>query len=138
VLLDGVTAASDGQVWAVGEADSPSGGGQPLIEHFAPGAGWQVQDLPAVPGGANWANLYGVATDGTTAWVVGTYVDPVTDNNNALVLSSVNGGAWTIAGAPDPGSGSNIVGGITQINGQFWMAGTYDSGGSRLPLIEHR
>jgi hypothetical protein len=138
VLLDGVTATSGGQVWAVGEADSPAGGGQPLIEHYAPGAGWQVQDLPAVPDGANWANLYGVATDGTTAWVVGTYVDPATDNNNALVLSSVNGAPWTIAGAPDPGSGSNIAGGITQINGQFWMAGTYDSGGSRLPLIEHR
>ena len=39
-------------------------------------------------------------------------------------------------GAPDPGSGSNIPGGLTQIGGQCWMAGTYDDGGSNLPLIE--
>jgi hypothetical protein len=137
VLLDGITAARDGQVWAVGEADSPAGGGQPLIEHHAPGQGWQVQTLPAVPGKANWANLYGVAASGGTVYAVGTYVDPATDNNNALVLSSVNGGPWTVAGAPDPGSGSNIPGGITEIGGQFWLAGIYDDGGSELPLIEH-
>jgi Phosphoesterase family len=137
VLLDGVTATSDGQVWTVGEADSPAGGGQPLIEHYAPGQGWQVQTLPTVPDQANWSNLYGIATDGTTAYAVGTYVDPATDNNNALVLSSVNGGPWTIVGAPGPGSGSNIPGGITQIDGQFWLAGIYDNGGSELPLIEH-
>ena len=137
VLLDGVTATSDGQVWVTGEADSPAGGGQPLIEHYAPGSGWQVQSLPAVPDKANWSNLYGIATAGTTVWAVGTYVDPATDNNNALVLSSVNGGPWTVAGAPDPGSGSNIPGGITAIDGQLWMAGMYDDGGSELPLIEH-
>ena len=137
VLLDGVTGASDGQLWAVGEADSPAGGGQPLIEHYAPGSGWQAETLPAVPDKANWSNLYGVATNGTTVYAVGTYVDPATDNNNALVLSSVKGGPWTIDGAPDPGSGSNIPGGITQIGGQFWLAGMYDDGGSELPLVEH-
>jgi hypothetical protein len=136
VLLDGVTTTSDGQVWAVGEADSPSGG-QPLLEHYAPGAGWQTASLPTVPDGANWSDLYGVATDGTTAYAVGTYVDPATDNNNELLLSSVNGGPWTIVGAPNPGSGSNLPGGITQIGGQFWLAGIYDNGGSELPLIEH-
>jgi hypothetical protein len=137
VLLDGVTATSDGQVWVAGEADSPAAGGQPLIEHYAPGYGWQVETLPAVPGKANWSNLYGIAVAGNTVWAVGTYVDPATDNNNALVLSSVDGGPWTVAGAPDPGSGSNIPGGISNVDGQLWMAGMYDDGGSELPLIEH-
>jgi hypothetical protein len=91
----------------------------------------------AVPDKANWSNLYGAAVAGTTVWAVGTYVDPATDNNNALVLSSVNGGPWTVAGAPDPGSGSNIPGGITEVDGQLWMAGMDDDGGSELPLIEH-
>ena len=136
VLLDGVTATKDGQVWAVGEADSPAGG-EPLVEHYAPGQGWQAETLPAVPDKANWANLYGVAVSGGTVYAVGTYVDPATDNNNALVLSSVSGGPWTIVGAPNPGSGSNIPGGIAQIDGQFWLAGVYDDGGSELPLIEH-
>ena len=137
VLLDGVTATGDGQVWAVGEADSPAGGGQPLIEHYAPGAGWRIASLPAIPDKGNWANLYGIATNGTTVYAVGTYVDPATDNNNALLLSSVKGGPWTIVGAPQPGSGSNLPGGITQVGGQFWLAGVFDTGGSRLPLIEH-
>ena len=64
VLLDGVTAAKDGQVWAVGEADSPAGGGQPLIEHYAPGQGWQAPTRPAVPDKSDWANLYGIAPTG--------------------------------------------------------------------------
>jgi hypothetical protein len=91
----------------------------------------------AVPDKANWSNLYGAAVAGTTVWAVGTHVDPTTDNNNALVLSSVSDGPWTVAGAPDPGSGSNIPGGITEVDGQLWMAGMDDDGGSELPLIEH-
>jgi hypothetical protein len=137
VLLDGVTATSEGQVYAVGEADSPAGGGRPLIEHFAIGHGWHVEHLPAVPGGANWSNLYGVAIAGGSVWAAGTYVDPVTDNNNALVLREVDG-SWAIAGAPNPGSGSNLPGGLTAINGQLWLAGVYDNGDSRLPLIASR
>jgi hypothetical protein len=137
VLLDGVTATSDGQVYVVGEANSPAGGGRPLIEHFAPGHGWHVEHLPAVPGGANWANLYGVAIAGGSVWAAGTYVDPVTDNNNALVLREA-GGSWAVAGAPNPGSGSNLPGGLTAVDGQLWLAGVFDNGGSRLPLIASR
>jgi len=137
VLLDGVTATSDGQVWAVGEADSPAGGGQPLVVHYTPGAGWQSASLPAIPDKANWANLHGIATKGSTVYAVGTYVDPATDNNNALVLSTAGSSPWTIVGAPQPGSGSNLPGGITQVGGQLWLAGIFDDGGSRLPLIEH-
>jgi hypothetical protein len=137
VLLDGVTATSEGQVYAVGEADSPAGGGRPLIEHFAIGHGWHVEHLPAVPGGANWSNLYGVAIAGGSVWAAGTYVDPATDNDNALVLREVDG-SWAIAGAPNPGSGSNLPGGLTAINGQLWLAGVYDNGDSRLPLIASR
>ena len=97
---------------------------------------WAVAHLPAVPGGADWSNLYGLSSSGASVWAVGTYVDPKTDNNNVLFLHEANG-TWTINNAPNPGSGSNIPGGITAIDGQLWMAGTYDNGGSRLPLVEH-
>jgi hypothetical protein len=140
VLLDAVTAARDGQVWVAGESDSPAGGGQPLIEHYVPGSGWQVQHLPALPNGSNWSNLYGVAVAQGSVWAVGTYVDPATDSNNALVLRDT-GGTWSVSDAPNPGAsgGSAIPGGITAIGGQLWMAGTYTPAGShRLPLIEHR
>jgi hypothetical protein len=65
-------------------------------------------------------------------------VDPVTDNNNSLVLRQSNSGTWTVNPAPNPGSGSNILGGITSVDGQLWAAGIYDDGGSVIPLIMNR
>ena len=135
VLLDGVT-VSAGQVWTVGEADSPSGGGRPLVEHDAHGR-WTIPALPKVPHDANWSNLYGVAVAYGSVWVAGTYVDPATDNNNALVLRGT-AGKWSVASVPQPGSGSNLPGDLTAISGHLWLAGIYDDGGSRLPLIERR
>jgi hypothetical protein len=134
-LLDAVTALPTGEVWVAGESDSPAGGGRPLVEHLTPGKGWATAVLPALPGGANWGNLYGLATRGLEVFAVGTYVDPVTDNNNALVLESV-GGTWSMVPAPQPGSGSNLPGGIAAVGGDLWLAGVFDAGGSRLPLIE--
>ena len=137
-LLDGVT-VDDGQVWVVGESDSPAGGGRPLIEHYV-GGRWHVEKLPAVPHGADWSNLYAVAVAQGSVWAVGTYVDPATDNNDALVLREIRG-TWTINDAPNAGGsgGGDIPGGITAIDGQLWLAGTYTTATSNeLPLIEHR
>jgi hypothetical protein len=140
VLFDGVT-VSGGQVWAVGESDTDGpAGGEPLIEHFVPGHGWSVAHLPALPDGANWGNLYGVAVGQGSVWAAGTFVDPATDNNNVLVLR-FTGGKWTINNAPNAGGtgGTDIPGGITNIGGHLWMAGTYTTSSSNnLPLIEHR
>jgi hypothetical protein len=140
VLLDAVTATPNGhQVWVAGEADSPAGGGQPLVEHWVAGGGWNIPHLPKVPDGANWSNLYGLAMDGGSVFAVGTFVNPATDNNEVLLLKGA-GGVWSIVGAPDPGGagGTAIPGGIANIGGQLWMAGTYNTASSsNLPLIEH-
>jgi hypothetical protein len=137
LLLDAVTISPSGDVWVAGEADSPAGGGQPLIEHYTPGAGWQVVALPGLPKGANWSNLYGLAVNDGTVWAVGTYVDPVTDNSDELLLRFDNG-TWHTANVAAPGSGSNLPGAITSIDGQLWIAGLFDDGGSNLPLVLHR
>ncbi|MBV9452145.1 MAG: hypothetical protein JO345_40290 [Streptosporangiaceae bacterium] len=134
VLLQGVTANADGQVYAVGEADSTAGG-RPLIEYYAHGS-WSVVPLPASVGSV-WTQLFGVAISGGASWADGTYVDPATDNNVALVLTGT-GTSWTVATSPQPGSGSNILGGLAAAGGHLWAAGLYDDGGSRLPLVEHR
>jgi hypothetical protein len=68
---------------------------------------------------------------------VGTYVDPKTDANQSLILRG-DGSTWTIDPGPDPGTSSDILGGVTAIGGQLWAVGTYQSNGSRMPLIEHR
>lgn len=142
LVLDAVTTTPDGsQVWVAGEADTPDGGGQPLIEHWTAGSGWTVQQLPAVPDGANWSNLYGLAVNGSTVDAVGTFVNPSTDNNEVLLLSSDSGGPWSIVGAPNLGGsgGADIPGGIADIGGQLWMAGMYNPAtSSNLPLIEHQ
>jgi hypothetical protein len=90
-----------------------------------------------VVGGSSRGGLGGSSPLASTAWAVGTYVDPKTDNNNTLILSGTDG-AWTVDAGPEPGSGSNILGGVTTIGGRVWAAGIYDDGGSRLPLVEHR
>jgi hypothetical protein len=141
VLLDGIAATAGkpplrDSVWVAGEADSPSRGGQPLIESYQDGV-WHTAGLPA-SAGSIWTNLYGITMVGGRVWAVGTYVDPKTDNNDTLILRSGAAGAWTVDAGPDPGSGSNILGGVTTIDGHLWAAGVYDDGGSRLPLIEHR
>jgi hypothetical protein len=140
VLLDAVTATRDGhQVWVAGEADSPEGGGKPLVEHWVSGSGWSIAHLPAVPDGANWSDLYGVAIDGGSVYVTGTFVNPATDSNDVLLLKGT-GATWSVVGAPNAGGagGSDIPGGIANIGGQLWMAGTYNTAtSSNLPLIEH-
>jgi hypothetical protein len=135
VMLDGITASAS-QVWVAGEADSPEGGGQPLVEGYQDGT-WTIAHLPTIPDGSDWTNLWGIAIAGGSVYAVGTYVDPATDNNNSLVLQGTDG-SWSISPAPDPGNGSNILGGIANVDGQLWAAGIYDNGGSELPLIEHR
>lgn len=135
VMLDGISATTS-QVWVDGEADSPEGGGQPFVAGYQDGK-WTIPDLPTVPDGANWTNLWGIQIAGDSIWAVGTYVNPSTDNNNSLVLKGTDG-TWTINNAPDPGSGSNILGGITDLGGQLWAAGIYDDGGSVIPLMMHR
>ncbi|HEX4256752.1 MAG TPA: hypothetical protein VH089_16790, partial [Streptosporangiaceae bacterium] len=135
VMLDAVAVAG-GRVWAAGEADSPAGGGQPLIEQEQHGT-WTTAQLPAAPAGSNWTNLWGITVSGGTAWAVGTYLDPKTDANQSLILRG-DGSTWTIDPGPDPGTSSDILGGVTAIGGQLWAAGTYQSNGSRMPLIEHR
>jgi len=64
-------------------------------------------------------------------------VGPATDGNNALVLRDA-GGRWTVDNGPDPGSGSSIPGGITTVDGGLCLAGAYDNGGSRQPLVARR
>jgi hypothetical protein len=135
VMLTGITATAT-QVWVAGEADGPESGGQPFIAGYQDG-GWTIPQLPAVPDGANWTNLWGIKQAGGSVWAVGTYVDPATDNSNTLVLQGT-GGTWAVNAAPDPGSGSNILGGITSVDGQLWAAGVYDNGGNEIPLIMHQ
>lgn len=132
-VLFGVAAGPGGPVVA-GETDDALQGASPLVEELQ-GGSWVVAKLPA-GAGSIFTDLWGVATSGSSAWAVGTYVNPVTDNNETLILQG-SGGQWKVVHAPNPGSGSNILGGIAAVGGTLWAAGVYDTGGSDLTLIEH-
>src|SRR5260370_24467202 len=123
-MLDGI-AATASQVWVAGEADSPEGGGQPLVEGYQNGT-WKDAALPTVPDGANCTNLWGITTAGGSVWAVGTYVDPATDNNNDLALH-VTDGSCSIDPAPNPGHGSNIPRALTNVDVHLSAARVYDN-----------
>jgi hypothetical protein len=131
-LLDAVTVA-DGEAWAVGETDDPVQGARPLVERFDDGA-WRTVDLPHAAG-SRWTDLFGVTAADGTVWAVGTFVDPASGNNETLILRGEDD-EWTVSHGPNPGSGSNILGGIASVGDRLWAVGTYEDGGSRLPLIE--
>ncbi len=130
-LLDAVAASASG-VWAAGETETPTSGARPLVEQYQSGRWKQVALSPA---GTEWTDLWGITASAGRVWPVGTYLDPASDNNETLVLQGDSHG-WTVEHAPNPGPGSNILGGVATVAGTTWAVGTYDDGGSRLPLIE--
>jgi hypothetical protein len=121
-------------------------GGEPAGLHLRLGAArrrdrfrggkWNIPALPKLPGAANWANLYGVAVADGSVWADGTYVDPLSDTNQPLVLRET-GGTWSSDLITPPGS-TNLPGGLTAIGNRLWLAGTYNTGGHRLPLVMYR
>jgi hypothetical protein len=133
-MLDAVAVGGD-RAWAVGEHDSAAGGGRPLVEQYSHGA-WSIVTIPSSAGSA-WTDLWGVAVGPGGVCAVGTDLDPVTGNNDALILKGA-GGVWSAVPGPQPGSGNNIVAGVANVGGQLWAAGSFDNGGNLRPLLEHK
>ncbi|HEX6537694.1 MAG TPA: alkaline phosphatase family protein [Candidatus Dormibacteraeota bacterium] len=134
-MLFSVTSGG-GQVFAAGQSEGSQNGAAPFVEDLTTG-GASVETLPEVP--SKWSELWGIAADTDHVWAVGTFVDPVTDANNVIVMRRDGANGWHLVGAPDPGAadgGSQILGGIASAAGLTIAGGSYDTGGSRLPLIE--
>jgi len=136
--LYGVSAVSTNDVWAVGDADSPGGGGgfSTLIEHWN-GKQWRVVASPDFPG--SYASILSSVsvTSGTNAWAAGYYTLP---NGGAFTLiEHWDGSKWRVTPSPNPSQYGNILDGISAVSGaDVWAAGYYSppSGGA-YTLIEH-
>jgi hypothetical protein len=76
-----------------------------------------------------------VTITNTNVWAVGTFVDPITDANQTLMLRRQSNGIWQVVNGPNPGPGDNILGGIVNAGSALWAVGT-DSDGAREPLVE--
>jgi hypothetical protein len=132
--LDAV-AARDGQVFAVGKSEDPTSGARPLIEQFTQGQ-WVVNTVPD-KAGSKFSDLWGVTIAGNAAWAVGTYVDPVSGNNENLTLRANANAHWNVVNGPNPGPSTDILGGVATVGNTIWAVG-HDSDGAREPLIERR
>jgi hypothetical protein len=127
--LNAVSAASAGDVWAVGSQNMTGfKHTDPIAAHFD-GATWTIVPTPATTGGSK-SILFGVAAlAGADAWAVGR-----SEGNRALI-EHWNGTAWTIVPAPVPSvpAGETFVG--TTLNAisarsatDIWAVGLTQSG----------
>jgi hypothetical protein len=137
--LDGVTAVSATEIWAVG-ACSRGGMAQTLIEHWN-GTAWAQVPSPNPGGPAQLNALSSVAaTSPTNAWAVGLYYNGTTALSRTLI-EHWNGTAWAQVPSPNPGGPAeaslNSVA-VTSAS-SAWAVGQYSPTTFATPqtLIEH-
>jgi hypothetical protein len=136
--LQGVSATSARNAWAVGYyANSAGTRYRTLIEHWNDKA-WKVQPSPN-PRGSDDTVLHGVATTSSTnAWAVG---DSSKDSGTyRTLIEHWNGKAWKIQESPNL-AGTRLVGVAATSSTNAWAVGFYEyrNGTSVIEktLIEH-
>src|SRR5438132_2657024 len=124
--LDGVTAISANDVWAVGYITELNGvNTQTLIEHWD-GSQWTMVSSPN-PGSVR-DELYGVAAiSANDVWAVGDSFNGG-NSNNLTLIEHWDGTSWSVVSSPDPG-GDNTLNGVVALSAtNVWAVGS---------LIEH-
>jgi hypothetical protein len=128
--LSGVSADSPTDAWAVGNYETSSGAGGPLILHWN-GTTWTQVASPA-------AGLFGVtAVSPSDAWAVGT------DSVNVVPHTAIlhwNGTAWATVPSPNPGgaNGDALYGIGADGTADAWAVGTHqNSSTAYFNLILH-
>jgi hypothetical protein len=132
--LQGVTATSACNAWAVGSYDDGTTD-QTLIEHWN-GTTWKIQPAPNPGGLTSYGELYGVAaTSPTDAWAVGYYADSA--GPYQTLIEHWNGKAWKVAPSPSPGGSgvsSELYGVAVASSTDAWAVGEAQG---HKGLIEH-
>jgi len=125
--LQGVTATSSRNAWAVGSSDP----GKTLILHWN-GSRWTQVPSPD-PDGDDYLDAVG-NTSSASAWAVGVGYDHGTDRT--LILHW-NGSTWTHVASPDPGGprANNGLNGVFAVSpGSAWAVGDTADGAKTLLL----
>ena len=130
-VLNGVTAISTNDVWAVGEFNNASGFFQTLTLHWN-GKKWKVVASPNV--GTNDNVLNGVTAVSTSGiWAVGDIT--VTNGIFQTLVEQWNGTQWSVVPSPNP-MGNNLLRGVASVSANnIWAVGFEVANG--LTLIEH-
>jgi hypothetical protein len=129
MLLQGVSATSAGNAWAVGTYSAAT---QKVITLHWNGRAWKIVPSPS----PLEPNLAGVsAISASNAWAVGDYNTGST--HNTLILHW-DGRAWDKVVSPTPGTGNILTGVATTSASNVWAVGAYTSGSTRgLNLAIH-
>ena len=125
-LLNGVSASSATNAWAVGDYVNGAGIAQTLTEHWD-GTAWKRVPSPN-PGGASHFNiLNGVAAvSATGACAVGEYSNSA--NADKSLVEQWNGTAWKQVPSANPSSTSNILNGVGASSAtSIWAVGEYNN-----------
>jgi len=132
-FLNGITAVSSHNIWAVGAVLYPSNIEQPLIEHWN-GKQWSIVASPNT--GSNTDSLNGVAeVSAHNVWAVGSVSSALTEH--------WNGSTWNIVATPEPaGSVGSTRVGIAEVSAHdIWTVGSYmtvtGDVGTNHTLTEH-
>jgi hypothetical protein len=127
--LNGVSADSATDAWAVGYYDPPSGGITSLILHWN-GSGWAQVAAP-IPAGPLWGVSAVSATD---AWAVGHRVTP-TGNVRTLVLHW-DGTAWSTVKSPNPSLTYDHLNGVSAVSAtDAWAVGIFETADAFKSLV---
>ena len=135
--LQGVTAISPKDVWAVGSSISTSdGSNRTLAEHWN-GTKWKIVPT-AEPAGVSSSYLQSVTAISTDdVWAVGY---DFASSNGGSIIEHWDGTAWTLVANADPGDAFNAsLQGVTAVSAKnVWAVGTYfDPSGAGVTLTEH-
>lgn len=127
--LDGVSALSPDDIWAVGSSGTSSDT-TPLILHWG-GSSWRIVPAPGVGSSSGLLAVSAIST--TDVWTVGFSSDA--DLQAKPLTEHWDGAAWSIQRSPDPGSsGLADLAGIA--SDDIWTVGSWiDESQDRFPLI---
>ena len=130
--LDGVSALSRNDAWAVGVSGKGTNGTQALILHWN-GRTWTQVASPS-PAGSRLLGV--VAVSPNDAWAVG---EQVTRSVRKTLVLHWNGTAWALVSSPNPSRSDNRLAGVSAMSSSdAWAVGVYDNSHARaLTLVLH-
>ncbi|MEO8971363.1 MAG: hypothetical protein ABI406_07175 [Ktedonobacteraceae bacterium] len=136
--LNGVTAVSASDVWAVGYDANTTGPTQTLIEHWN-GSSWSVVSSPN-PASLNNELFSVTAVSTSDVWAVGFISDTTASGPvDQALIEHWNGTRWSVVTSSGPGSSSSHLSSVAAVSSNnVWAVGDYmNSDGSSGTLIEH-
>jgi hypothetical protein len=133
--LEGITALSPTDIWAVGAQPRPeqhhiiAGESQPLVLHWN-GQQWNVAQAPG-SGATSWFNQI-AALSATDIWAIGSFqqtVPAIAPGGETLtptytLIEHWDGQQWSVVKSPSPGTRVNTLRGITALSpNDAWAVG---------------